>query len=417
MLGPAPAPRHPSDEAAPGAIPPVPGATRVQSRPNIDELATVRLTTPYTRDTPGEMPLIHIMQRRLNLPPEEIDGIFGPVTREHLRDWQAQWNADHPDDQIAVDGIAGRQVWSRLVFPETATRAPAQEPEVAPVRAEATLAPDQTPEGLPVPRPGHEVRSDPAQPTDTIRPLDAPRAGQLHPPEISVGDNDNRRPGDIAWVSELQRRLGIGVDGVFGAGETRPAVVRFQTNYNAEYADSTGFVPLRTDGVVDETTWDAVFATRPAQTRELDQTPIDGDLPSPYTGDTSLELALPPRPDGAPGGQAFLDALATSENPEQAIIDAFLSGNVPDHMRQLVPFSVTRHGMEVEFYTLPDVIAIGSNDDYVAIPMWRQSAEVIAERTGTALPTPQMVYDRYEHADYRFVPHPLGGSATAESRF
>lgn len=56
---------------------------------------------------------------------------------------------------------------------------------------------------------------------------------------------------------------------------------------------------------------------------------------------------------------------------------------------------------------MPDYLAIGSNDDFVRIPMDPKTAQKIADQTGTSLPTTKMVDDIYKQADTRLTPQPL----------
>ncbi|MEM6532686.1 MAG: peptidoglycan-binding protein [Myxococcota bacterium] len=552
-------------------------------RPPLEDLPLIRAERPWYADEPGEFPLVTTLQAALDLPASDRDGVFGPVTSARLREWQSGWNSARPDDPISVDGVAGPQVWSRLVFPaeppatvaepvpadlsenvvaqlpvaggapdvlaeiqapvtpalqhieerptlEHPAPAVIDEPRPASPPTVGALPVFEGPHGgdmqpgdpewvselqsrLEVPRTGifddttteavrefqdqHNrrnigrggfivIRADgyvdeatwdaivAARPLDgaaAVSPFDSFQSAEPdgpRPPELAVGTIDSR--GQIAWVHELQRRLGVSADGVFGARETGPAVQEFQRAHNASFSGQDGVIPLRTDGVVDSATWDAIVATHPLPRPRYDQSSLRGALPDPYQGDTSLALfeasragpsassiqriiaaaddqyhavlesavasaesdaeavraliaASVPRHvrnqllrEAIPvlGGQDFLTLMETEPtDQEELIVQAVLAGNVPDHVRSLVPVTVGRHGMEVTFYTLPDVISIGSNDDYVAIPMNRVSAERIAARLGMMLPTPQMVDDRWDQADYRFVPASLGGAATA----
>ncbi|MEO1170575.1 MAG: peptidoglycan-binding protein [Myxococcota bacterium] len=349
----------PLDVPVAGGVPTRPLVTLAEGAVPADVRPSLALGA---EDRAGEAPWVSELQRRLGVP---ATGRFDEMTAEAARAFQQAYNEENVGRSFFVavrtDGVVDGRTWEALVESRG---------ELPPSRAE---------------------------PDERV------------PPTLEVGSRD--RPGEIGWVHELQLRLGISSDGVFGAGQTGPRVQEFQRGYNQSRAGEAGFVPLPTDGVVDTTTWEAIVETHRIPRPQYDQTPLNGALPEPYRGDTSLMLGLPERDPSSPGGSALLGA------SEDAIIQAVLDGNVPAHMRELVPVTVMRHGMEVEFYTLPDVLAVGSDDDYMAIPLSRNAADALVRELGGFLPTPQMVQDRWGEADYRFVPHPLGGAATAADRF
>jgi peptidoglycan hydrolase-like protein with peptidoglycan-binding domain len=125
-------------------------------------------------------------------------------------------------------------------------------------------------------------------------------------------------------------------------------------------------------------------------------------------------LALPPRPVGAETGSAFLARTAGMSRPEReaAIREEILRGNVPDFLRQLQPVDVERTGADgarhrLRYHALPDYLAIGSDQDFVRIPMSPTTAQAIADATGTQLPTRRMVGQIYAAADVQLTPQPL----------
>ena len=125
------------------------------------------------------------LQRHLGIP---ADGAFGPQTRAAVVSFQSSHG-------LASDGVVGSRTWSAL----GGTAAPA-----------AVVSP---------------------------RPATAATTGY---PTLKQGSRGSA-------VADLQRRLGIGADGVFGA-QTRAAVVRFQSSRG-----------LGADGVVGPNTWGALL--------------------------------------------------------------------------------------------------------------------------------------------------------------
>ena len=86
---------------------------------------------------------------------------------------------------------------------------------------------------------------------------------------------------------------------------------------------------------------------------------------------------------------------------EEMVYRQVASGNVPDFMRPQNFTSIrlerTINGEKVvaTIRVCPDYLAVGSNDDYVLVPIDPRTAQRIADRVGLALPT-QMVVDIIE---------------------
>ena len=63
---------------------------------------------------------------------------------------------------------------------------------------------------------------------------------------------------------------------------------------------------------------------------------------------------------------------------------------------------------------MPDYLAIGSDADFLRIPMNLQTAIAIAARFGFVLPTRKMVDAIYRQSAYHFVPEPLSAGSADE---
>lgn len=125
-------------------------------------------------------------------------------------------------------------------------------------------------------------------------------------------------------------------------------------------------------------------------------------------------LALPPRPAGAMTGSQFIEATKHLSRPEReaALEREILAGNVPDFARQMKEIDVETVAKDGQRHTgklrvMPDYLAIGSNDDFVQIPMNPLTAQRIADQTGTSLPTKKIVDDVYRQAEVKLRPQPL----------
>ena len=123
--------------------------------------------------------------------------------------------------------------------------------------------------------------------------------------------------------------------------------------------------------------------------------------------------AIPPRPDKALGGAAFIALLRGLDRDarEAAILRELRAGNVPGFLRRLVSVTVkaTWDGAEhtATYDVMPDYLAIGSDGDFVRMPMNPHTAQAFCDAAGLALPTRKMVNDIWSQAAARFIPQPL----------
>jgi len=97
---------------------------------------------------------------------------------------------------------------------------------------------------------------------------------------------------------------------------------------------------------------------------------------------------------------------------EQAIADEILKGNLPEFLRKLVPVELrcalqNGKSLTATIFVAPDYLAIGSDSDFLRIPMNLHTAVAIADRFGFILPTKKMVDAIYLQSHFHFVPQPL----------
>lgn len=120
-------------------------------------------------------------------------------------------------------------------------------------------------------------------------------------------------------------------------------------------------------------------------------------------------LNLPPRPEGSMTGRQFIEQTRNMSRSqrEALILQEIQKGNVPDFARQMKEIQVNHNGHTGMLRVMPDYLAIGSDEDFVRIPMDAKTAQKIADQTGTTLPTTKMVDDIYRQADTRLNPQPL----------
>jgi hypothetical protein len=123
--------------------------------------------------------------------------------------------------------------------------------------------------------------------------------------------------------------------------------------------------------------------------------------------------AIPGRAADALGGSEFAQRVQFLSGAERDALtqSALLSGNVPEFLRRLVPVTITGpdpvHPVEITVCVLPDYLAVGSDRDFVFVPLGLEAALDVAERFGFDLPTPKLVDAIYEESAVKLSPMPL----------
>lgn len=130
-------------------------------------------------------------------------------------------------------------------------------------------------------------------------------------------------------------------------------------------------------------------------------------------GDSLYVLDIPERPEHALTGSGFV-AQASGMNlvdREAAVVREILAGNVPSFSRTLraVKFNQTvqARAYEVTLFASCDYLAIGSDQDYVYIPLTPSSAQSLAHKLNCSLPTKKMVDEIYTNSEITLVPQPI----------
>ena len=127
-----------------------------------------------------------------------------------------------------------------------------------------------------------------------------------------------------------------------------------------------------------------------------------------------LASAIPSRPSGAPSAAKFVQGIIglSGTERESKIAAELRSGNIPNHLRHLDPVRLqaeTSSGetAEITICVGPDYLAVGSDKDFLRVPMGLQAAITTATSFGFVLPTPRMVDAIYQQAEIRLAPEPL----------
>lgn len=143
-----------------------------------------------------------------------------------------------------------------------------------------------------------------------------------------------------------------------------------------------------------------------------------------------VELPIAPRPAGAPTGREFIERVKelSPKAYSEAAVREILSGNVPPFERLMKPVALTYaraapsaapssrlprytpappETSKVVVWVLPDYLAIGSDDDFVRVPLSARDAERVADALKCFLPTPQIVDETYEQAEVKLGAQPM----------
>jgi len=122
-----------------------------------------------------------------------------------------------------------------------------------------------------------------------------------------------------------------------------------------------------------------------------------------------IARAIPPRPANALRGSQFADLASSMDRHqrERAIQDQLAQGNLPDFLRTLVPVNLRSNKGLATIFVMPEYVAIGSDSDFLRIPMNLHTAVGVANRFGFLLPTRKIVDAIYAQSTSRCTPQPL----------
>lgn len=141
----------------------------------------------------------------------------------------------------------------------------------------------------------------------------------------------------------------------------------------------------------------------------------------------ALATGFPQRPNDAMTGSDFArqtNGMAPA-NRERLVLSEFRKGNVPSFLRQSVPVNLSWQDVSGASHTgviqvLPDYLAIGSDADFLRIPLTPMTAQLVADEFGFVLPTPKLVDEINRQADVHLIPAPLpvrGAKMTTSDTF
>ena len=131
---------------------------------------------------------------------------------------------------------------------------------------------------------------------------------------------------------------------------------------------------------------------------------------------------IPPRPAAGVSGSEFARSIYGLQGTqrEQLIVEQLKAGNLPDFLRRLVPVHLSRTSGDgrprsVTLFVMPDYLSIGSNRDFIRIPMGLHAAAAIADQFGFILPTRKIVDAIFSQSAFTLKPEPLPAGARMTS--
>lgn len=131
--------------------------------------------------------------------------------------------------------------------------------------------------------------------------------------------------------------------------------------------------------------------------------------------------SIPKRPAKALTGSEFGKKIESlnGEAREQAILRELRRGNMPSFLRAMqavdVTASIRGEKVKATYWVTPDYLAIGSDQDYLYIPMTPLTAQRVADHFGFLLPTRKIVNDVFNQSEFQLSPQPLKPSPAMAS--
>lgn len=145
---------------------------------------------------------------------------------------------------------------------------------------------------------------------------------------------------------------------------------------------------------------------------EVTSSGVDGNnTPAP-----ALLSSIPERNPNSMTGSEFIQANLNlvGATRETNILKEFQEGNMPDFLRSFVEITVTDGTNTIVYKAMSDYLCIGSDDDYVRMPMNPHTAQSIADQYDCTLVTRKMVNDIWKQSVNKLAPKPWGPPYNAD---
>ena len=186
--------------------------------------------------------------------------------------------------------------------------------------------------------------------------------------------------------------------------------------HTALVGEMNGLIHAQTWGTAQASTWGSFGGPR-AYSRWIQPLPTSSGVASTATSEPLIRTVqpdLPPRPADAIGGIGFMErveSLSLADREASAYAE-ITHGNFPQYLRHFkrIPISgITADGRKITALmdVMCDYLAVGSDSDFVRLPLRPQTAQRIADHFGCVLPTRKMVDTIDRHAELHLPPRPM----------
>lgn len=123
---------------------------------------------------------------------------------------------------------------------------------------------------------------------------------------------------------------------------------------------------------------------------------------------------IPPPPADGMEGSVFgrrIEGLM-GRHRDDVVAEELVRGNLPPFLRELKPVRLSWRGRRGErheaiVFVMPDYLAVGSNEDFLRVPLGFDAATRVAHQFGFTLPTRKMVDAIYQQSSLKLTPQPM----------
>lgn len=124
----------------------------------------------------------------------------------------------------------------------------------------------------------------------------------------------------------------------------------------------------------------------------------------------NIDKLIPTRAYDAISGSEFCKKNMNNSiaDREKNILNEFLSGNIPNFLKNFSSVKIIAGDDYILYTVLTDYLSIGSDTDYVRMPMNPHTAQAIADKYDCTLPTKKMVNDIWSQSVNKLPPLPWG---------
>lgn len=119
---------------------------------------------------------------------------------------------------------------------------------------------------------------------------------------------------------------------------------------------------------------------------------------------------IPVKESGAVTGSEFIknNINLSGKIREDNILSEFLNGNMPDFLRKFSSVTITNGSNTLTYLVMSEYLCIGTDSDYVRMPMSPLTSQIIADKYDCSLPTRKMVNDIWSQSFNKLTPLPWG---------